>query len=369
MPDEFDMTRPGPAEQRERGPVLFITGHVPASRSGAFAALHERLPIELALYGGRHQHGAPPGPPPKGVPVRQVSQREIGALVASGDYGAVIAGTGGRVALPLAWRAARQRGTPFIFWAALWRTPRVAAHLAAMPLMRQIYREAAAIVTYGPHVSAYVAAHGATRIYVAPQAVDNEFWSVASEAGRGERFAALFVGRGERAKGLAVVLEAWQQSGVAADGASLTLVGPHGVTVGGVECAGELEPAALRNFYAAADVLVVPSIRTRRFIEPWGLVVNEAMNQSCAVIASDAVGAAAGGLVRDGRNGLIVPAASPPALAAALYALANDRERCAALGRAGAADVAAYTYSAWADAFAGAVRAVYERANAGSVTL
>ncbi len=74
-------------------------------------------------------------------------------------------------------------------------------------------------------------------------------------------------------------------------------------------------PVELRNLYAACDVLVLPSIPTRTFREPWGLVVNEAMNRGLAVIASDAVGAAAGGLVRDGRNGLVVPAGDPAALA------------------------------------------------------
>jgi glycosyltransferase involved in cell wall biosynthesis len=347
--------------------VLFITGHVPASRAGAFAALRERIPVELALFGGPHQHGAPPGAPPEGVPMRHVTQREVGALIAGGGYDAVIAGTGGRLALPLAWRAARRSATPFIFWAALWQTPRVAAHLAALPLMRQIYREAAAVVTYGPHVSAYVASQGATRIYVAPQAVDNAFWSAATTAGRVERFNALFVGRDERAKGLAVLLDAWQRSELAADGAALTLVGRHSLTASGVQNAAELDPPALRNFYASADVVVVPSIRTRRFIEPWGLVVNEAMNQSCAVIASDAVGAAAGGLVRHERNGLVVPASQPAALAEALRTLAGDRERCAALGRAGAEDVAEYTYSAWAEGFTRAIEAVCKAPNADSV--
>ncbi len=75
-------------------PVLFVTGHVPASRRGAFEALGQRLPLTLALFGGRHQHGAPPGPPPAGVDVREVRQREIRRLVASGEYGAVIVGTG-----------------------------------------------------------------------------------------------------------------------------------------------------------------------------------------------------------------------------------------------------------------------------------
>jgi glycosyltransferase involved in cell wall biosynthesis len=346
-------------------PVLFITGHVPASRRGAYAALNERVPIELALFGGPHQHGAPPGPPPDGVPARSVSQRAIGALVASGDYSAVIAGTGGRVALPLAWRAARRRRLPFVFWAALWRTPRVAAHIAALPLMRQIYREAAAVVTYGPHVSRYVAAHGAQRIFVAPQAVDNEFWRAATGEQRGGRFGALFVGRAERAKGLEVLLSAWRLAAFEPQEAALTLAGTDAVASADVTVTGQLDPASMRNLYARSDVLVVPSIATRRFIEPWGLVVNEAMNQQCAIIASDAVGAAAGGLVQDERNGLIVEAARVDALAGALRALGADRARCAALGRSGAQDVAGYTYAAWAAGFADALEAVWHGSNAG----
>ena len=267
------------------------------------------MPIELALYGGRHQHGAPPSAPSATVPHRFVDQREIGPLVGSGAYRAVVVGTGGRLALPAAWRAARRSGVPFVFWAALWRTPRTAAHLAALPLMRRIYRDADAIVTYGEHVSAYVRSHGATRVFIAPQAVDNDFWAAAPAAARtDQRFAALFVGRPAREKGLAVALAAWRRAGL--DG-TLTVVGEHSGLPADVVAAGQLDPAGLRNFYGACDVLVVPSVSTRRFIEPWGLVVNEAMNQGLAIIASDAVGAAAGGLVRDGRNGLIVAQGDP----------------------------------------------------------
>jgi len=333
-------------------PVLFITGHVDANRAGAFELLHERVPIELALFGGSHQHGAPPGAAPATVPHREIAQREAGALVASGAYDAVVVGTGGRVALPAAWRAARSRGVPFVFWAALWRTPRTAAHLAALPLMRRIYRESAAVVTYGPHVSEYVRAQGATRVHIAPQAVDNAFWS-AGAAPRGDaRFAALFVGRPAREKGLEIAVSAWRQAGI--DG-TFTVAGECGPLPGGVIASGRVDPPALRNLYAASDVVVVPSIATRRFIEPWGLVVNEAMNQHTAIIATDTVGAVAGGLIRDGRNGLVVPAGDERALAAALQVLASDRERCAALGAAGREDVRAYTQDAWAQAFATAL--------------
>jgi glycosyltransferase involved in cell wall biosynthesis len=77
-------------------------------------------------------------------------------------------------------------------------------------------------------------------------------------------------------------------------------------------------------YYALAYLLVLPSITTRNGKETWGLVVNEAMNQGCPVIATDAVGAAVGGLVRDGASGLVVPERDPQALAAALQRLLDQ---------------------------------------------
>ena len=67
----------------------------------------------------------------------------------------------------------------------------------------------------------------------------------------------------------------------------------------------------------------MPSIATRTFREPWGLVANEAMHAGLPVIATDAVGAAAGGLVRHERNGLVVPAGDASALAGAIERLRN----------------------------------------------
>ncbi len=98
-------------------------------------------------------------------------------------------------------------------------------------------------------------------------------------------------------------------------------------------------------------MLVVPSLPTRTFREPWGLVVNEAMNRGLAVIASDAVGAAAGGLVRDGVNGLVVPAGDSRALAAAMRALAEDEQLRRRMGETGRDDVLAYDHEAWAEGF------------------
>jgi glycosyltransferase involved in cell wall biosynthesis len=151
-------------------------------------------------------------------------------------------------------------------------------------------------------------------------------------------------------------------SGLQAPTAALVLVGagstppwvPADGAVVGMVSLNPVSALELRNFYAAADVLVVPSIPTRTFREPWGLVVNEAMNRELPVIASDAVGAAAGGLVRDGRNGTIVPAADPIALAAALRGFAADSSLRARMGAAGREDVSAYTHDAWAQGFSSA---------------
>jgi glycosyltransferase involved in cell wall biosynthesis len=247
-----------------------------------------------------------------------------------------VAGTAGRLSLPLAYLAARRSGVPFVHWAAFWHTPRTPAHLLAAPLMRHVYRHADAVVTYGSHVDEYVRARGASRVFVAPQSVDNAFWGASADE-RAGAFTVLFVGRDVREKGLAVLREAWPDAQIVTGGASAE---------------------ELRNFYARAHVLVVPSLRTRDFREPWGLVVNEAMNQRTAIIASDEVGAVAGGLVRHEHNGLVVPAGDSAALRSAIERLRDDPGLTARLGEQGAQDVAAYDHAAWADGFQSALAAV-----------
>jgi glycosyltransferase involved in cell wall biosynthesis len=167
----------------------------------------------------------------------------------------------------------------------------------------------------------------------------------------------LFVGRSAPEKGLPVLLRAWREAGPAAADSTLALAGEQLAGPAGerVQRLGPLEPAALREIYAASDVLVVPSIQTRTFREPWGLVVNEAMNRGLAIISSDTVGAAAGGLVRDGANGLVVPAGDSRALAGAIAGLAADPQRRSRMGVAGAQDVLAYSHEAWAEGFSQAM--------------
>ena len=77
-----------------------------------------------------------------------------------------------------------------------------------------------------------------------------------------------------------------------------------------------------RPWYRGADIFVLAS-----HSEPFGLVIAEAREAGCAVI-----GSAVGGIpevLEDGRAGILVPPADPPALARALGDLLDDPDKLA----------------------------------------
>jgi glycosyltransferase involved in cell wall biosynthesis len=80
---------------------------------------------------------------------------------------------------------------------------------------------------------------------------------------------------------------------------------------------GFINQSAIRDYYAATDILVLPS---RREGETWGLVVNEALQAGCAVVVSDAVGC--GPEFRDWERMRIIPVGDAMALARAVEELA-----------------------------------------------
>ncbi len=84
----------------------------------------------------------------------------------------------------------------------------------------------------------------------------------------------------------------------------------------------------LPALYDLCDVLVLPSRR-----EPWGLVVNEAMNAGRPVLVSTRVGAGPD-LVREGVNGYRLPPADAAAWAGALRPMLGDPARLRAMGAA-----------------------------------
>lgn len=123
---------------------------------------------------------------------------------------------------------------------------------------------------------------------------------------------------------------------------------------------GFLNQTELPRAYTAADIFVLPS----KYMETWGLVVNEVMNFSLPVVVTDKVGCAAD-LVREGWNGFIVDHESVDALAMAMAELVKDRDMRQSLGRRSYDMVSNYSIKACADDIVAACLAVSQK-NAGS---
>jgi glycosyltransferase involved in cell wall biosynthesis len=279
-------------------------------------------------------------------------------------YDAVIKSLNGRLMLPLVHLTSRARGVPFVLWTGMWLHPQTAFHRLSHPLTDHVYRSAHAIVAYGEHVKRFVLQTEGVdpaKVYVAGQAVEPERFTALTPERNGHA-EILFVGQFEERKGLADLLDAFASMPdlpatlrLAGNGSLEPEVRRRAGEDRRIELVGYVPQEHLPEQLARARCLVLPSITTALDREPWGLVVNEAMHAGVPVIATDAVGAAAGGLVQDGRNGLVVPEQRPAALAGAIHRLAVEPGLAIRLVDQARLDVERFSHSAMADAFEAAV--------------
>jgi glycosyltransferase involved in cell wall biosynthesis len=351
--------------------IALLTTYLAGYRVPLYQRLAERHGVEVLCFGGGERYvpawfadldaqlAAAP------FPARRL-RGPRDAVRSAGRYDAVIAPFAGGAILPAAYAGARIRKRAFILWASVWAQPRSRTHDLALPVTRHIYRHADSVVAYGEHVKRFVAGIRGrdSDVFVAPQSVERELFGRLVTTGDTDEFRArhglpdtpiaLYVGRLVPEKGVDVLLDAWT---TITDGeATLVLIGdgplgPRARATKHARLLGPLPREQLPVAYGAAHMALLPSVPTPRFQEPWGLVCNEAMHQARPVIASDAVGAVAGGLVQNELTGLVVPAGDPSALQKAILRLLTDTELRVRLGVAAKHAVAAYTYDAMVEAF------------------
>ena len=108
----------------------------------------------------------------------------------------------------------------------------------------------------------------------------------------------------------------------------------------GVRMLGFRNQSELPRFYDLCDAFALPSIH-----EPWGLVVNEAMNAGKAIVVSDQVGCQPD-LVEDGDNGLVFPARNVGALADALANVLADSAACRKMGERSLERIQTFSFEA-----------------------
>ena len=286
--------------------------------------------------------------------------------IQKGNYDVIIKCNNGRFAVPATFLTARALGKPFILIIDIWTRIRTAGHQIMFPLFKYILKHADAVITHGAHMKDYVIGEGVDpgKIFVAPYAIDNLAYSqpvqeTAIQSLRSEmrlhpeHKTILYLGRHSVEKGISFLLTAFAQLKQTDTVLILAGEGPErqnleslsqrlGIT-DRVRFPGYIPIPKTREYYAIADVFVLPSISTSHGKETWGIVVNEALNQGVPVIATDAVGAVAGGLVQHGINGLVVPEKNPAALAQTLDKLLTDHDLHHSLSLAARSSVAGWT--------------------------
>lgn len=374
--------------------LLFVTNFCPHYRVRTFEELARRIDVEFVFFSAgdewywEQRHGRQAGRFPheylrgfQVTPWMRVTPKLLRILWRY-DGDVILKCITGRFALPVSLLIAKLRKRPFVLWTGIWAHPRTPFHRLTYPITRLVYGLADAIAVYGEHVKRYLVSIGVdeAKIFIAPHAVDNEMYnrSVSLEErdalrerlGLAGRRVVLHVGRLEAVKGVDQLVRAFARSAPA--DATLVLAGEGSLRdtleaqaqalgiANRVLFAGYVSPADTVPLYAIAEVLVLASVGVREGRELWGLVVNEAMNQSCPVIATMAVGAAAGGLVRHGVNGEVIPEGDVGALGGALQRVLSDAGYRAALRAGARRTIETWDNSRMVDGFIAAAR--YARA-------
>ena len=166
------------------------------------------------------------------------------------------------------------------------------------------------------------------RFEVVPNGVDVERFESAVPADLGPGTKLLFVGRLDERKGFRVAVSAFGR--LASERPDLHLIvagdGPERVEVERlplevrerVRLLGSVPNAQLPPVHAACDAFLAPNLGGESF----GIVLVEAMAAGLPVVASDIPGFTE--VVRDGVDGLLVPAQDPQAVAGALARVLDD---------------------------------------------
>lgn len=295
-----------------------------------------------------------------------------------GRYSAFVKCVNGKFALPVTYLAARLRRKPFVLYTGIWTRLKTPVHRLGFPFIRHIYRHADALVVYGEHVKRYLESEGVCpdRIFVAPHAVDNRFYGRPVAEAEKEQLRVqlgitrdskivLYLGRFEEIKGLNYLVEAFLS--LETRDAVLVLAG-DGSERGSLErrlkgcerarIVGYVQRESVPVYNAAAWVSVLPSVTLKEGKEPWGLTVNEAFCQGTPVIVTDAVGAAAGGLVQHGVNGLVIAERSSDQLAWALNRVLTVPGLRDRMGQAARETIGHWTQERMAEGFCQAIEYV-----------
>lgn len=267
---------------------------------------------------------------------------KIGSLLRAHRVDIVVVG-GGMLAFGT-WLACKRLGIPMVLWSdATPDSDAINDYRLRRAVMRWLVSQAAAFIASSSRTVDYFTELGAERelIRVSLLGVDDAAFRRALVRSRPDRLAKrdalgargvtfLYAGQLIPRKGVRELMAAWEalpEAGpvrtllVAGDGPLMPLVRDWSGERSDVVVLGYLQESNLVDAYAAADAFCLPSRQ-----EPFGVVFVEAVLAGLPVVATDVVGAA-GDVLIDGQNAILVPPAESEALRLALLAVLDDDVR------------------------------------------
>jgi glycosyltransferase involved in cell wall biosynthesis len=273
------------------------------------------------------------------------------------------------------WQAlfwARMHKIPFVLWSESNVQDLRRGHALVEFLKAEFLTKCSGFVVPGKSALEYLRAHKVEEgaVFVAPNAVDNDFFAAAAAAARQEaakwrgefilpeRYF-LFVGRMVREKGVFELLSAYakldasmrQQIGLVfvGDGALRPQLELQAAAIspGVITFAGFAQREKLAVYYALAETVILPT-----YTDTWGLVVNEAMACGLPVIVSHVAGCVAD-LLRQDWNGLLVEPRDVSSLTSAMWTIADQPGLRASMGANSMQHISQYSSTEWS---AGVIR-------------
>lgn len=233
------------------------------------------------------------------------------------------------------------------------------------PVLRRLARRLSVRVAVSEAAADVARRRLGGRFEVVPNAVHVERFEGATPADLGPGRKVLFVGRLDERKGFRVAVRAFGELASAHPDLRLVVAGEGPERVAAESLPGEVRDrvrflGAVPNpdippVHAACDVFVAPNVGGESF----GIVLVEAMAAGLPVVASSIPGFTE--VVRDGVDGLLVPAADPRAVAAALARVLDDPPFATRLVAAGRDRARAFS---WASILP-RIEDVYARATGG----
>ena len=259
----------------------------------------------------------------------------------------------------VSWFAAENAGAPVVGTFHTYSTSRLANGIAAnVGGARRLYGKLSARIAVSEAARWTAQRFYGGRYRIVPNGVD--LAAARPDPGRPHPdLRLLFVGRAEERKGLPVLLRAFEALRGAGVEAHLTVAGatreevePLLLDSEGITVAGRVTDEEKWALLGGADVLCAPSMGGESF----GMVLTEAFASGTPVVASEIAGYR--DVVRDGRDGLLVPVGDAVALGESLRGLALDPERRSVMAAAASERASRF---AWPQV-AGEVMEVYEEA-------